>query len=66
MSRPKRYDNRTSIGLRMPESLHRMLQRAAEERDVSMNWLVNRAVAEYLDRLIPADEIVLTRENQHE
>lgn len=28
---------------------------------MSVNWLVNRAVADFLPRLIPADEIQWTR-----
>ena len=30
--------------------------------DVSVNWLVNRAVEQFLPRLIPADEIQWTRD----
>lgn len=53
---------RTSTAIRLRPELHAALALAADERDVSMNWLVNRAVAYYLDRLIPADELTLTRE----
>jgi hypothetical protein len=40
------------------------LQEAAEEREVSMNFLVNRAVTEFLDRLIPVAEMRWTREGR--
>jgi len=40
----------------MPVELHARLLEASEDRDVTMNWLVVRAVEEFLDRLIPADE----------
>lgn len=52
---------RATTGIRFRPELHRRLTKAAEERDLSINWLVNRAVEEFLDRLIPADEFVLTR-----
>lgn len=57
----KRYDTRTSTMVRFDPDLHARLTEAAAERDVSMNWLVNRAVARYLDDLVPVDQIVLTR-----
>lgn len=53
--------DRTSTGVRFDPALHARLVEAAEEREVSVNWLVNRAVADYLDRLLPADQIVWTR-----
>ncbi len=42
------------------ESLHDRLRDAAGERDVSVNLLVLRAVDDYLNRLVPADEAVTT------
>lgn len=62
MSRPREYDGRTSTSVRFPAELHAELTKAAEDRDVSVNWLVNRAVHDFLARLIPADEIVWTRD----
>jgi predicted HicB family RNase H-like nuclease len=50
-----------STTMRLPRELHDALVLAAEERDLSVNHLVNRAVEEFLDRLIPADELRLTR-----
>jgi hypothetical protein len=38
------------------------LKAAAEERGLSANFLVVRAVDEFLDRLLPPDEIKLTRD----
>lgn len=60
MGKPRR--KRTSTGIRFPEDLHKRLVEAAEERDLSINWLVCRAVEEFLDRLIPVDELTFTRE----
>lgn len=61
MGRPAKYGDRVNTGMRLPRPLHERLVAAAEERSVSVNWLVERAVADFLDRLIPADELRLTR-----
>lgn len=37
--------------------LHAELQRQAEERDVSVNYLVTRAIDHYLRQLGPADPL---------
>jgi len=42
--------------------MHAALTQAAADRDVSLNWMVNRAVEDFLSRLIPADEIRWTRD----
>ena len=56
MSRPKVYDEpRVTTAIRLPTSLHGELQCAASERDVSVNFLVTRAVSAYLAQLPPAD-----------
>lgn len=52
---------RTATAIRFPEELHDELVRAAEERDLSVNYLVVKAVQDYLPRLIPAEEFTLTR-----
>lgn len=54
---------RTSTAIRLKPELHEALALAADERDVSMNWLVNRAVADFLSRLIPVSELRLTRDS---
>lgn len=60
--RPKTYDEpRVQVAVRLPESLHSKLTEAAYERDLSVNRMVEWAVQEYLDRLIPLSELVLTR-----
>lgn len=55
-------DDRIGLSIRVPESVHAQLHEAAAERDVSVNWLVNRALVDFLGRLIPASEITLTME----
>ena len=48
--------------LRLGEDRRQRLRQMAKERDVSANLLANNAIDYYLDRLIPVDEIVLTKE----
>jgi HicB family len=56
MSRPKVYDEpRVATAIRLPTSLHEELQSAATQRDVSVNFLVTRAVSSYLAQLPPVD-----------
>jgi predicted transcriptional regulator len=51
---------RTATAIRFPPELHAQLAAAAAERQVSMNFLVNRAVADFIPRLIPVDELEWT------
>ena len=53
---------RTTTAIRFPSDTHAALAKAAEDRDLSMNFIVNRAVEDYLDRLLPPDEMRLTRD----
>lgn len=48
---------RVSTAVRLPAELHAELQQRAEEREVSINFLVTRAVAHYLKALKPADPL---------
>lgn len=48
---------RIATAIRFPAELHAELQRRAEERDVSVNYLVTRAVHHYLRQLPPADPL---------
>lgn len=52
---------RVTTAVRLPPATHEELRVAAEERDLSVNYLVVKAVQDYLERLIPADELTLTR-----
>ncbi len=52
MGRPRIYEEpRVATAIRLPTSLRDELQAAAVERDVSVNYLVTRAVLDYLGRL---------------
>lgn len=56
MGRPRiTEERRVATAVRLPESLHRRLQLAATDRDVSANLLITRAVTEYLERLPTAE-----------
>lgn len=52
---------RTTTAIRFPDELHERLKEAAEERGLSINYVVVKAVEEFLDRLIPIEEFRLTR-----
>jgi predicted HicB family RNase H-like nuclease len=52
---------RTTTAIRFPEPLHEQLSEAAKERDLSMNFLVVKACQEFVERLLPPDEIRFTR-----
>ncbi|HPU38111.1 MAG TPA: toxin-antitoxin system HicB family antitoxin [Microthrixaceae bacterium] len=59
MGRPRiSTERRIATAVRLPESLHRRLQVAASDRDVSANLLITKAVDEYLDRLPSADAVL--------
>lgn len=61
MSRPREYDDRIGTALRIDRDLHERIAAEADARGVSANWLIVRLVAEGLDRLIPVDELRMTR-----
>jgi predicted HicB family RNase H-like nuclease len=52
---------RTTTAIRFPPPLHDQLKAAAEEREMSINFLVVKACEEFVDKLLPADEIRYTR-----
>ena len=54
--------DRTATAIRFPEDLHERLRVAAQERDFSINYLVVKAVDEFLGRLIPPTTLKLTRD----
>jgi HicB family len=59
MGRPRvSEERRIATAVRLPESIHRRLHLAANDRDVSANLLVTRAVDEYLERLPSAPDVL--------
>jgi predicted HicB family RNase H-like nuclease len=58
MARPKLYqEKRIPTAVRIPESLHRQLQAVAEEREISVNFLIVRAIKKHLEQMPPVDEV---------
>jgi predicted HicB family RNase H-like nuclease len=47
---------RTTTAVRLPEEVHEQLRKAAEERGLSINFLVALAVEDMLGRLAPPEE----------
>lgn len=59
MSRSHR--DTTPISIRFEPEIAARLKAEAEARDLSASWLANKAVARFLDELIPVEEFTLTR-----
>jgi predicted transcriptional regulator len=51
-----------SLSLRLRPEVVEAMRVAADERDLPLNWLAERAFEDYLARLIPADELKLTKD----
>ena len=45
------------MSTRLPCSIHEWLHATADERDVSVNFLVIRAVENYIDQSIPIEQL---------
>lgn len=52
---------RTTTAIRFPPDLHERLAAAAAVRGLSINYLVVKAVEDFLPRLVPVEEWRLTR-----
>lgn len=53
---------RTATAIRFPEELHERLRQAAESYGLPLNFLVVKAMEDFLDRMIPPEEFRLTRD----
>jgi predicted transcriptional regulator len=51
---------RVATAIRLPINLHMQLQEHAEMRDVSVNWLVTRAVEQFLQGLPTKERVEAT------
>ena len=62
--RPAKPENqrRVNTNVRLRPDLHRGLTDAADDRDVSVNFMITRAIEDYLDRLLPVEEVQWTRD----
>lgn len=61
MSPEQSRPDRASITIRLSQPLHDQLRTAADERQLSPSLLAERALADYLARLVPIDEVLATR-----
>jgi predicted transcriptional regulator len=61
MATTRDHKARTTTAIRFPDDLHDKLRQAADDRDLSINFLVVKAVEQFLPKLIPAEELTLTR-----
>ena len=52
---------RTTTAIRFPEELHGRLREAAQDFGLPVNFLVVKAMEEFLDRMIDPSEFTLTR-----
>jgi|EndMetStandDraft_8_1072994.scaffolds.fasta_scaffold1000284_2 predicted HicB family RNase H-like nuclease len=59
--RPREYDeHRVTKAVRISPDLDERLKAAARERGVSVNLLMSAALEDYLDRLLPVDQVLKT------
>ncbi len=56
--------SRTATAIRFPEELHERLRQAADSYGLPLNFVVVKAMEEFLDRMIPPSEFRLTRDKQ--
>lgn len=54
---------RTVTAIRFPEELHDKLREAAQSYGLPLNFLVIKAIEDFLDRMIPPSEFRLTRDH---
>lgn len=55
-----RHAQRQTV-VRLPDPVWEKLQQAAEDHSVSVNWLIVKGITEFLNHLIPAEEMKWTR-----
>jgi hypothetical protein len=56
MGRRRIYnERRIATAVRLPESVHERLRGVADDREVSANLIITRAITEYLERLPSVD-----------
>lgn len=47
--------------VRFPDEVWERMAAAANDHNVAINWLINKACKEFVDNMIPADEMQWTR-----
>lgn len=57
MASKQAKDTRVATAIRVPKDLHTELQKQADARDVSVNFLIVRAINDFLDRLPTPEQL---------
>lgn len=60
MARSERNE-RSATAIRFPAGVHEKLREASEAHGLPVNYLVVKAVEEFLENLLPPEELRLTR-----
>jgi predicted transcriptional regulator len=61
IGRPREFDEqRVTKAVRISPALDQRLKEVARERGVSVNVIMNMALNEYLDRLLPLEQVLKT------
>jgi predicted HicB family RNase H-like nuclease len=58
--RPPEFGDRITKAVRLDPALNDRLKREARIRNISANLLINAAVEDYLNRLVPVDDVLRT------
>lgn len=54
-------NDRSATAIRFPAELHTRLRKASDSHGLPVNYLVVKAVEEFLDNLLPPEQLRLTR-----
>lgn len=54
-------ERRVTTAVRLTPELHEDLVAAAKDHGLSINWLVSKAIEEFLSRLLPSEEWRVTK-----
>lgn len=57
-----RHGHRTTTAIRFPEELHERLRQAADSFGLPINFIVVKAMEEFLDRMIDPADFRLTKD----
>lgn len=58
--RPQEFGDRITKAVRLEPALNQRLKDEARRRNVSANLLINAAVEDYLNRLVPLEDVLRT------
>ena len=58
--RPAEFGDRITKAVRLEPDLNRRLKEEARARGISVNLLINAALEDYLNRLVPVEQLLRT------